>query len=631
MANLNMDFTGNNPNCLESGRLFRIYTNPQTLEFDTPVYADSLHIYYASGGLSGQELSLNTDYIIQSTDIDQTAMSDARLTEDGFDKTLIKSVTFTHAEEEEFTISVTYQRLYPSQVRSAYYSSERLDLTPELLNDMVQSIENLKVRTSKISDVTELSNTNGIVYDLDATCTNNNNIVTNEAHIVNVSSGNSCILPKAGSFYYDSVKVTYPATGATLVLNKDYVILGMDESATKATKYTSPVYKYIVILASINGAVNINYHAFGGIPTIDNYRDLIAKLQNIVTYINSAQTLTEKNLGTANVITSIIDRVGSLETQMRRLQGTPAYGDISSGKSILMKLFSEEQGLHWYSIATLHKIVGTSITSCTADTFTFRLQSQLSHFQFTASVAVDLHNTEGNCVKVDVLNDNYPLGFIPFKDYSEVAKIIRPQIRVIWNNDSNATGAILQLGFTLTNMLEETVAVEDLSGRESCWKLVDEIAAATTPQDSEITLPDEVSVWSDMTPAISKVESQLIPFSRGTLAWNGELSLNRPVDGWQAHTTDSTLLESNIDISKLSKIRLDLEEVDGLTFGVDIPLATGSDHQIGRCSFAYANEPAYINIEVFKNTDGNITFKLSYDITSGVSSNELKLRDIVVF
>ena len=89
MANLNMDFTGNNPNCLESGRLFRIYTNPQTLEFDTPVYADSLHIYYASGGLSGQELSLNTDYIIQSTDIDQTAMSDARLTEDGFDKTLI--------------------------------------------------------------------------------------------------------------------------------------------------------------------------------------------------------------------------------------------------------------------------------------------------------------------------------------------------------------------------------------------------------------------------------------------------------------------------------------------------------------------------------------------------------------
>lgn len=628
-----MDLTGANTNCSESGRYFRIFKSGQILDFGTPVYAESLHVYYASGGLSGQELVKDTDYTITEDNMDYNSMSDAKLVSSDFNSTLINSITFITVGDnsEEFTVSVSYQKLYPSQVRNAYYSAERLDLTPELLSDIVTSLENLKVRTSKVTDIMDLTDTDGVIYDLDTTKTNRNNVVTNESHVVNVPAGNSCILPNVGSFYFDSVVVTYPATGATLVEGKDYVILGMDESATKATSSTSPVFKFIVILASINGEVLINYHAFGGIPTIGNYRDLAKNINNLVSYINSSKNLTEDNLSGAAVISSLIERLGDMETRMRRLEGSPSYGDITSGNTTLMKLFSDVAGMHWYTIASLYQTSGTNMHECTADTFTFRLQSQLSHFQFKVAVSVDLNNTEGDRLHVDVISDNYKRGFVPFKDYSEVAKIIRPQLRVVWNSNESATGAYLQLGFALTNMLEETICIEDMSGHESCWKLVSEIATATTPADSDITLPDGTSIWSDLTPGVSLVESQLIPFSKGTLAWYGEQSLNRPVDGWQTVTLDNILLESSIDISRLSKLRLDLEEVNGRTFIADINFNPGSDHLVGRCSFSYLSMPAYINAEIYYNSTGGISIKLDYDIESGISSNELKIRDITVF
>lgn len=316
---------------------------------------------------------------------------------------------------------------------------------------------------------------------------------------------------------------------------------------------------------------------------------------------------------------------------MRRLQGTPAYGDITSGKSILMKLFAEKPGLHWYTIASLYKITGDDTTPSEADSFIFRLQSQLSHFQFKAEVSVDLNNQEGDRFNVNVTSENYPRGYTPFTDYGEIDSIIRPQLRVVWNDSDTMTGAYLQLGFTLTNMLEETVAIEDMSGHESCWKLVDEVATVTQPADSDFTLPNGTSIWSTSLDT-SKQESMLIPFKKGHLAWCGSVSMNRPDTGWQyTDLGDSLLLENSVDISRITKLRVDIEEVDGFQYPIDINFNSKIDKLKGHASFTHGNEPAYINAEIYRKEDGSINIRLNYEIVAGTESNELRIRDVVVY
>ena len=629
--NLNMDLTGKSELCSESGIYYRIFKTGQTVAFGTPVYADSLRVYYASGGLSGQELIKDRDYAILDNALDENAMSDARLVDSNFDKVLINQIQITvpDADLDNFSISVSYQRLYPSKVRSAYYNKERLDFTPELLHEMLANIENLKVRVNKVNDLSDLTDADGIIYDLDSSKTNVNNYIENEERVVNVPDGNACILPKAGSFYFDSVTVTHPATGATLVEDKDYVILGMDEAATKATSHTSPVYRYIVILAPIAGVVNISYHAYGGTPTLDNYLNLIKLINNISGYINSSKTVTEDTLGGTQVISELVQRLGNMETRMRRLEGKPAYGDITSGNTTLMKIFTDQPGMHWYTLASLYKTEGINMHECTADTFVFRLQSLQSHFQFKVEVSVDLNNTPGNRMRVNVVSDNYPRGFTPFVDYSHIASIIRPQLRVIWNKGNKASGCLLQLGFTLTNMVEETIVVEDMSGRESCWKLVPETSTVTPPQDKDILLPDGVNVWSDLIGEISLSETTLLPFKSGHLAWVGNASLNRPVDGWQRMQV-STILDDNTDISRITKLRLDIEEKEGLTYPVDIQFNPGTTTPKGHATFIHQNQPAYVNAKVY-DVAGTVHIQLDYDVTAGIASNELVLRDMIIY
>lgn len=627
--NINMDLTGADVICKESGIIYRVFKDQQRIEFGTPIFAESLHVYYGSGGLSGQELVLDKDYRIDS--IDENATSDAKLLQPQFDKKLIDNIVITVAEasEENFSISVTYQRLYPSKVRSSYYNKERLDLTPELLYAMLADIENLKVRTNRVDNLCDLTTGDSLIFDIDETKTNPNNYVENEERIVNVPDGNACIYPKGGCFYYDSVTVTHPDTGTTLTLDKDYVIVGMNESATKATSHTCPVFNFIVIIAPINGLVKISYHAFGGSPTIDNYVDIVKALNNIKSHINSAKALTEDTLGNTQLIVDLVDKLGSMEQRMRRLEGQPAYGDITSGNVTLMKIFSDQPGMHWYTLASLYKTTGINMHECTADTFVFRLQTLNSHFQFKVEVSVDLNNTPGNRMRVTVVSDNYPRGFIPFKDYSKIATIIRPQLRVIWNKGHRASGCLLQLGFTLTGMVEETIVIEDMSGRESCWKLVEETSTVTAPNDFDVALPDGTSVWSDLIGEISLSETTLLPFKSGHLAWVGDVSLNRPANGWNKYVAE-TILEKNIDISRITKVRLDIAEDKGLTFPVEVVFNSGTDHPKGHGVFIHQNMPAYVNAEMYSK-DEKIYIKVNFEVTAGLSSNELKLKDMVVY
>lgn len=631
---ISMDLSGSLPTYSESDRVFRIFKYGQYVDFETTIFKESLKVYLISGGLT-TELSIDEDFIVPAEFISScdNDTSRAKLIDPNFNKEFISGIQMIKGVESgsTYTIAVSYQRLYPNQVKTAYFHNEPLNLTPELMLDVVKSIEHLKVLTHDVTDITTLASSDSFLLELDTSKTNSNNYIQNEIHEINATSNRFVIHPKGGSFYKDSVTIYHSQSARTLEEGVDYFIIGMNEAKTKTTSHTSPVYDFILIASSITGAVEVSYHAYGGDPTLDNYRELLEDYNKIVLYLNEAKTITEDTLGSTEIMSSLFERIELLENRMRRLQGTPAYGDITSGKCILMKLFSDTPGLHWYTIASLYTTNGTDMTPCEADTFIFRLQSQLSHFQFTAAVSVDLANSVGDRFNVNIISENYPRGYEPFIDYGSIDRIIRPQLRVVWNESDTITGAYLQLGFTLTNMLEETVSIEDMSGHESCWKLVEEVATVSHPKDSDFILPDGFSIWSTALEN-SKNENMLIPFKKGHLAWCGSQSMNRPDDGWQYfEITNELLLEQETDISKFTKMRLDIEEFDGFQFPVDIMFNSKSGSLKGHATFTHGNAPAYVNAEVYYLPDKTIKIRLNWDITAGTTSNELLLRDVVVF
>ena len=632
MSNLTMDLTGTLANYSESNRVFRIFKYNQLVDFETTVFTNSIHVYMISGGVT-TELEFGTDYTVPEEFINScdNDISSAKLMDPAFDADLCRGIKMLRGVSygTTYTIAINYQRLYPNQLRTAYFHNEPLNITPELMLDVVTSIERLKLLSNNVADVTSVSSASSILLELDESKTNINNYITDEEHFINVSGGRFVIQPKGGSFYYDSVKVYHPASNEVLTLGVDYFIVGMDEAKTKATSHTSPVYNFIMIVKSISDTVEISYHAYGGDPTLDNYRELLKNINNITEYLNDAKTVTEDNLGSTELMTSLFNRIEILESEMRRLQGVPSYGDITSGKCVLLKLYTPTPGLHWYTIANLYNINGVGTVPCTADTFTFRLQTNISHIQFTASVSFDMNNNENDRVNVNVINENYPRGYIPFTDYSGVANIIQPQIRVVWNESDTVTGASLQLGFELKGMVEETVSIEDLSGHESCWKLVDEITTVTVPNDSDFLLPDNSSVWSSLLSS-SKKEDMLVPFNKGYLVWCGTQSLNRLIDGWQYfEVSDDLLIDHNTNIRKFTGLRLDIEEVGGYQFPIDIKFNSGTEALKGHATFTHQNKVAYINAEVYRD-NGKIVIRINYDITAGITSNELNLIDLVI-
>ena len=631
MRNSNMDLTGKHQNYAESNRVWRVFKYNQLINFEATVFAESLKIYLISSGVKSQLLTRGTDFdvpeiFISSCDND---VSQAKLIDGLFDKELISGIRMLRGIDNgsTITIAVAYQRLYPNQLRTAYVHNEPFNLTPELAYDMVKSIETLKLLVSRVNDVGSLTTDQALLLEMDETKTNTNNYIEKEEHLLNVPGGRFMIHPRGGSFYSDSVTIVHPSTGQTLIPGKDYFVVGMDEPKTKATSHIAPVYNFLLIVAPIADEVEISYHAFGGDPTLDNYRQLLKNMNNVIQYLNDANSLTSDSLGGTEVMMALFERVELLEAKMRRLEGTPSYGDITSGKCILMKLFSDTPGLHWYTIAKLYTI-GGSTAPCTADTFIFRLQSKLSHFQFTAAASVDLSNIEIDRFNLNVISDNYPKGYVPFTDYSKIDEIIRPQMRVVWIDGETVSGAYLQLGFELKGMMEETISIEDVSGHESCWQLVDEISLATTPTDINFPLPNGTS-WSPLLPA-ARSESMLIPFSRGHLAWSGVHPLNRPESGWQSFTIKDHYLDQSTDIRRIKKLRLNIEEKFGLQFPVDIALNSGTNHLKGHATFTHQEKPVYINAEVFYE-DEKIVFRLNFDVVAGVESDELDLRDMSVF
>jgi len=157
--------------------------------------------------------------------------------------------------------------------------------------------------------------------------------------------------------------------------------------------------------------------------------------------------------------------------------GLPTYGDVSTGTALLKKVSAVDTSLHWWSIATLYQVDGSN-DFVKADVFKFRLTSIHTKLMFECVVSVDVDNMARTQVKC--LNSNIPENTIDMAS---------PMLRILYSNQgSTYEGMTLQIGMKL-QALQETFDIEDMSGRESCWKLIPFDANSTPPEDTAVLLP----------------------------------------------------------------------------------------------------------------------------------------------
>jgi hypothetical protein len=313
---------------------------------------------------------------------------------------------------------------------------------------------------------------------------------------------------------------------------------------------------------------------------------------------------------------------------MRKLlAGQASYGDVSSGKAILKKITAVDDELHWFTIAELYKVDGSD-DIIISDRMQFRLKTLKTNMMFDAIVSVNLTN-QTNKFHVDVLSEHYDKGFIPYENYDNVNSIVRPQLRIVYNTDEiENSGILLQLGMEFKGFTEETVVVEDMSGKEGCWKLITPPDVAVGPEDDVIQLPNSEQVFDNLNPDSISI-STLVPFKEGYIVWAGAYPLNREEGGFKEVDLDH-FIPSNIDLTKITRARMELRESNGLLFPLDVLFIPGSTDMTGLGNFMYNGEPCYVNLRIWKDSEG-VYLRATSDVDRNHIAAQLDLVHIYIF
>jgi len=524
-----LDFTGTDPRFKVEDQRINIWPiegNSFVINLVRPAYEDTLVIYNTET-LPYIALNKGIDWVIRQSDIDYNAMGKARLADPNFTKTLIKSVTVVLIPDPDMNVSLVYNTLEMSEVDYNALDPETTDITPEFMYEVARDIAYLRDSKNPIEDLLSESIGSTPSMDVDLTGTSPTNLVEGEIHTLNAQANRIYIRPIAGAFYKDSVQIRLNSTNTLLVPNVDYRVICCNTNKTSQTSNISGVYDVIIVTAGVIGNVTIRYQAFGGDVSRQDINTIYKALINVVQYINNASFLTSDTVGGSSVFIKLIQRLGELEETVRILStgGTPTYADSTNGKAFLHRFASPDSvNKHWYTIAKLRTVAGSG-TVYTKNQCRYKILCSQSGLMFDVIISADIDN-KVNPLTIKVLSSNDKDNYVPYTSYNNVANIIQPEFRLIWNEEVDIrSGAFLQIGFNLKFVGVETMGLEDWSGAESCWIATTPPPTAVIPADDLITLPDGVSIWSAGSGASKSAIATYTP-NRGVLAWAGSVNLN---------------------------------------------------------------------------------------------------------
>ncbi len=449
MAYPRPDLTGSLPECKVDNWITVPILTGQKIEFDDTVFSESIVVTLL--GTTNKILRKGVDWTIDNDDIDYAAIGSIKAFDKNFNKELVKSITFNRPVVADFNINVAHQRLYPLYSKRALFHGTPIDVTPDTIGELYEIIDYVWRQTSPVKDIHTLPDeSNPRLLEEDPHMERKENMIRDEKHAVDTSNSKNYLHPTAGSFFKHTMKIKHLESNTILNEGIDYIIIGMNAHKTRLSSITSGVFDFVLFLIPITGNVSIEYHAFGGNVTLYDMVKVEEAVNNIIAFINDSSFLTPNTIGNTPVLKALIDKVTTLEDDVRRLtnSGRPSYGDVSNGRTLLKKLESIDNKLHWWTIAELYKVDGSSDIKI-ADRAHFRFRTLYSNLMFDAIFAINLSNVE-NSFMIDSPSNLFPQLYIPFENYDNIEKIIMPQFRVIWNEDTRQTsGILLQIGLEL--------------------------------------------------------------------------------------------------------------------------------------------------------------------------------------
>ena len=515
------DLTGQNPKYKVMDETIVIFRSTQKIEFNTPVFLDSITITDMDVPPPRPVLQKGNAWSSDSDDVDVTTLSNILVNNPEFDKTLVKSITFTRTKNEAQTIQLKYQQLFPTSSFFAQNEQDCVDFTPEMLTDMLCRLNWVERQAKTIGGV-ESDPLSPIpkLLDEDPHKENCDNVQT-ETHFINVFEGKNIIKPSTGAFFRDSVVVRIP-NHCTLTAGEDYVVYHTNIPKTKSSCNTSGVYEYILVTYSFAGEVEVTTHAYGGEVTADSFKALSDAVTSLARFLKDEPPVTPGSLSQVSAFKTLDARVTCLEEDMRSLvkTGRPTFGDANplGAVATIFKAQASDTNMHWWSIATLYKVDGSD-DIIRADRARYRFRMVESKIAMDVILHVDMRlKNPFQLETVGILTDSNTIN--QFDENMPAALNVIPHFRIIWNDDLSVfSGVILQMGMAFPSFIE-TVAIEDFSGSESCWKVVSPENEPVTPIDTTIPLPDGASVWDENNSA-SRQRVALLPYPDGYVIWQG--------------------------------------------------------------------------------------------------------------
>lgn len=597
------DLTASLPNYKQPDKLYKILpsdTGKITIEFGRAVFLETITVTQI--GSPNVPLVQGVDWTIGSRDA--TTEASIQATDSTFTKILVTSVTI-NTRSVAFTVSIGYQCLYPVTLGNVLINDTYVELTPALILDIqnrLSAMESLVTldETDTLADTEALP----VLLSEDLEGLNDDNYVKNEIHAVNTYSNKRVIRPVCGGFYTNGLILARKSNGVQLVKDVDYIVYDCDRGRTSITSNTSGVHRLIRIVADLQDQISVSYRAFGGEVTYNDMKALNSTVSAIYAYLKEKVFLTTESLGQIPSYLEMQQRIVSLEDDVRQLQAeTPTYGDSSFYVAKSHRLKTTNTNLNWYTIAKLYTVAGTT-TPVVADRMHFRMSLVNSGIMADVFAGFNLTNSD-NPFTLDVVGVNMAKGYVPMTNYAGLSNIVRPQFRVIYNNTvGTGSGVFLQIGLALPTM-EETLGLENLSGKESCWIFTEPGATNTAPANTAVTLPNNSYIWDSANPDSKQFVKQMSR-PEGWLVYGGSL----PVAGMVnvADFSITTILGTVFDLKSIKKIRMEfydgaeLREIEGF-----YDATTG----IAKFVFVENNEHLYFSAKVVKTTTTNIIMNVT--------------------
>lgn len=500
------DLTGLNWDYYVSTYQRTVFQYAQKLLFEVPVFQNERLVV---SRLGGEDLDYGVDYIVYPDDINIDAMSVCKNIDTAFDKVLLKSITILINPEELFRVQVKFNQLFADAINYAQINqAHEIEVTPVLIANMVEQITYLQqMFIDKSGEYSTQSAIVKLALNEYPNGDNPENLIVDEPHDIDTLNNKCLIRPIYGSFFRDSVTLKNSLSGQDLDVDVDYKVIDLDISRTKTTANPSGVYRLIKVIKEYVGEVKVSYRAYGGEADVASLRRIQDRMHVVEEYLGNTSYITPSTLPADPTIVSVRNKLQEIEGTMRLLlqNGLPSYGDVSSGNAVVKKLTAQDTNLHWWTIGTLYRVDG-SVDNILSDVFKFRLKSVMTKLMFECSVAVNVNGSTHERISVSCDNSNIPADTL--LKYAPKLRILEVSAGGIYS------GVVLQLGMKLGTVLQETIDIEDMSGRESCWKLVPFSNDSTPPEDTGVLMPNGVSIFSYGETA-ALVNEAAIPFKEG--------------------------------------------------------------------------------------------------------------------